>query len=103
MSTSYYLLCDEHKEVLRVSYHRAVPPRVSHYPDAGEMAAQFCYRHLGCPLRVVSEHAGEPWDYKEYEWQEPDETGHIPFARSYLEQLAAIGITGPRTRPPDIP
>lgn len=84
MSTSYYLVCDEHREVNKVSYHRAIPPGADLWNGATpvEATANFCCRHIGCNLRVVNEHNVEPWDYADAAtwWADPDESGDVPHA-----------------------
>ena len=103
MSTSYYLVCETHKEFIRTSYHRAIPP--PHDDDFAKRVAQFCYRHVGgqCALTVVSEHSHQPFseEYTEYQVVEPRDRGEVPFAdeevpakveevRDYLEKEVGV-------------
>lgn len=75
MSTSNFLVCDAHREVVQVSYHRALP---TGHPDTMVAVAQFCFRHAGCTLRVVNEHASEPYGYDRPPLFSSDEHGCVP-------------------------
>jgi len=77
MSTSYYLLCDAHREVVKANYHRA---RGLLGPSDERRLHAFIYRHSGCALRVCNEHEDEPWDYSDDWWVAPDESGEVPIA-----------------------